>query len=346
MRKTGGGNCAGPAVLTCSRKLIGLTRFPSKAASSAKLMTPIFEVLDPGSYYMSGQCTNRYDGDIISHSVLTGMKSLFQGRRGQRVTIERLWYGLDEWQFGDLRLPQGARGRFPLLVLIHGGFWREQYGLDLMEPMAQDFTLRGYATFNVEYRRVGQKGGGWPGTALDAALAIDHVRQIAESFPIDLERITVIGHSAGGHLALWLAGRYQLPPTDLLSGSSLVPISRVVSLAGVVDLEEMWQAPHAREPVTQLMGGPPDTLPAEYKTASPINLLPIGIEQVLVHGTHDDRVPLRQSRHYLQKARALGDKVTLLELEGADHFHLITPNSIAWPPIVAAVCEKPNHLNR
>ncbi len=248
-------------------------------------------------------------------------------------------YGPDQWQFGDLRMPKENRS-VPILVLIHGGFWRPQYGLDLMEPMASEFVRNGYATFNIEYRRSGQHGGGWPGTLDDMTSAVNYLTVLASTYPLDLNRVTLIGHSAGGQMALWMAGRHLLPKNQALNGARTMPLQRVVSLAGVVDLLAMWQIAHGQDPVEKFLGGPPTMWPDRYREASPINLLPTDTLTVLVHGTEDSRVPLAQSQNYWLKARTQNSPVTLKTLPGVDHFQLIDPHSAAWPTVMAAVTKR------
>ncbi|WP_376794223.1 alpha/beta hydrolase family protein [Thermogemmatispora sp.] len=247
----------------------------------------------------------------------------------------RLSYGPQPLHFGELRLPSSP-GPHPVAVLIHGGFWRNPYDLSLMSGLANDLTAHGLATWNIEYRRLGDEGGGWPGTLQDVALAIDALRQLAGSYPLDLERLITVGHSAGGELALWLAARPLLARQAngqerwLLAGESALAVSGAVSLAGVVDLEAGWRRHLGRDAVAELLGGSPEEVPERYRLASPAALLPLGIPQVLIHGTADDRVPLEISRDYADRARAAGDQLTLLELAGVDHFALIDPGSAAW----------------
>src|SRR5437764_7356894 len=166
------------------------------------------------------------------------------------IRLLRLAYGPEPLQFGDLYLPD-TPGLHPTVILIHGGYWRARYGLDLMTGLAQDLVTRGYATWNIEYRRVGDPGGGWPGTLLDAAIATDYLRILAPSHGLDLQRVVPIGHSAGGHLALWLAARPRIPHTSPLAASQLgsgkeeistsLELAGAISLAGVVDLEMAWR---------------------------------------------------------------------------------------------------------
>lgn len=259
----------------------------------------------------------------------------------------RLAYGPETLQFGDLRLPSGA-GPHPTVVLIHGGYWRASYGLKLMTALAKDLAARGYAAWNIEYRRVGDPGGGWPGTFLDVARATDYLREIAPTYALDLQRVVPIGHSAGGHLAFWLAARPRIPAGDMLAGTSikagrtgddpLVPAG-AMSLAGVVDLVMAWQLHLSMDAVVGLLGGTPREVPERYATTSPAALLPLGVPQVLFHGTDDVHVPIEVSQAYMKAAQAVNDPVTYIELPGVDHFDLINPHSGAWTRIIEALCQ-------
>lgn len=256
------------------------------------------------------------------------------------MRIERYHYGLHSpSQFIDLRIPEGP-GPYPVIMLIHGGFWRAEYDLGLMDPMAYDLTHRGFATLNLEYRRTGEAGGGWPGTLLDIVDALNYLPNLASGEPLDLSRLTLLGHSAGGHLALWVAGQHNMGSVSPLSGSSLnLPIHRVISLAGVTDLLAMHQVLHGAAPVGDLMGLSPEEDPDRYRDASPIALLPLGVPQVLIHGTEDNRVPIEQSRAYRNRAQELGDPIQLIELQGVDHFQIITPGTSAWDTVASALLE-------
>jgi len=264
------------------------------------------------------------------------------GLEGASHRAIRLAYGPGAFQFGDLRLPTGP-GPHPTVLLIHGGYWRSRYGLKLMTRLAKDLAVRGYGAWNIEYRRVGNPGGGWPGTFQDVARATDYLREIAPRYALDLRRVVPIGHSAGGHLALWLAGRPRIPAGDPIAGSSikesnagpdpLVPAA-AISLAGVVDLELAWQLHLSMDAVVELLGGTPDEVPERYAATSPAALLPLGVPQVLFHGTADIHVPVEVSQAYAQAALAANDPVTYIELPGVDHFDVINPHSEAWERIV------------
>lgn len=240
-------------------------------------------------------------------------------------------YGDHPDQVGNLHLPAGGGGPWPTVVLVHGGFWKWGWDRTLMTPLARDLAARGIAAWNVEYRRVGQEGGGWPGTLEDAAAALD---VLADLDDVDPARVVTAGHSAGGHLALWLAGRHRLPPRQPGAGPRVRPRG-AVSQAGVADLVRGAAAGLGGGACQGLLGGGPDELPERYAAASPVALLPLGVPQLLVHGLLDDIVPPSQSRDYAVAARAAGDEVELLELAGADHFDVIEAGDPSWAAVVA-----------
>ncbi|TCP26609.1 acetyl esterase/lipase [Scopulibacillus darangshiensis] len=252
---------------------------------------------------------------------------------------KRKYYGDKDFQYGDLRLPDSV-GPFPVAVVIHGGFWRSAYGLDLMDDFCEALTAKGIATWNIEYRRVGHAGG-WPGTLIDAARATDYLPKLQNDFNIDLDRVITIGHSAGGHLALWLAGRHNLPEDSELNVSPApIKLCGAISLAGVSDLALMQEVHELRgenDPVKDFLEGSPKDVPERYAQASPIQLLPIGIQQVLIHGSLDIEVPVGISHHYIQAAKESGDNAGLIEMPSAEHYKLIDPESEAWPTILAEV---------
>lgn len=204
-------------------------------------------------------------------------------------------YGPDALQFGELRLPEG-KGEFPVVVVVHGGCWLNEYNLEYMSHLSEELTKAGYATWNIEFRRVGDVGGGWPGTFQDVALATDYVRELAKSYPIDAKRVAVIGHSAGGHLALWLAARHHLPKSSSLYAKKPLKLKGVISLAGIADLETYSQQEGScNAAVPQLMGGSPTDFPERYAQASPQQMLPLQVPSRLVQGKRDPIVPDRKS---------------------------------------------------
>jgi acetyl esterase/lipase len=222
-------------------------------------------------------------------------------------------YGGHPDQLAILHLP-AADPPFAAVALLHGGFWRDRWDRTLMTPLAHDLVSRGLAAWNVEYRRAGQEGGGWPGTLADVGAALERLAAAPE---VDPSRIVAVGHSAGGQLALWAAAqRTQLR------------LAGVVALAALCDLERARELDAAA--VEAFLGGPPETVPERYAEASPRSLLPLGVPQVLVHGALDEIVPARLSEEYAEAARAAGDEVELVVVAGADHFDVIDPGHEAW----------------
>jgi acetyl esterase/lipase len=227
---------------------------------------------------------------------------------------ERHRYGSHRWARADLHVPRGA-GPFPVVVLLHGGYWRARYSKRLMKAAAADLARRGVAAWNVEYRRIGRgQGGGWPATFDDVGAAIDHLATLDDP-RLDLAPgVAAIGHSAGGQLALWSASR----------GDAVVPVVRVVAQAAVCNLVT------AGEPAWDLLGGRPDEVPERYDAADPMRLVPLGVPTLLVHGAEDETVPVERSRAYAAAARAAGDEVTLIEPVPGGHRIHPDPRSEAW----------------
>ncbi len=246
----------------------------------------------------------------------------------------RLAYGSEQYQFGDLRLPGNKPGPYPVIIVIHGGFWRSRFGLEFMGHFCQALTDLGFATWNIEYRRIGNEGGGWPGTLLDAGKAADFLNGIAAEYQLDLKNVRAMGHSAGGQLALWLAARPQIADTDQLYNRDPLKLIGAISLAGVSNLRRGFELMLSDSVVESFLGGSPDQYPERYYGASPYELLPLGIPQVLIHGTEDPDVPYTLSQEYFEKAELLGDPVKLVSLEGVGHFEVIDPKSKEWAIIV------------
>jgi acetyl esterase/lipase len=250
----------------------------------------------------------------------------------------RLAYGEHPLQFGELRLPAGP-GPHPVAVLFHGGCWRAEYDLAHVSHMGAALAAAGVAVWTPEYRRVGDEGGGWPATFEDAAAGLAALADIAREHNLDLDRVVLVGHSAGGHLALWLAGRHNLPASHPLHAAP-ARIRGAVSLAGITDLERYAEGTRGcNAAVPLLMGGIPAEQPERYAAASPARLLPLGAPQRLLHGALDPIVPLEQSSDYAARAAERGDTVRVEFIDGAGHFDLIAPFAPAWPRVEAAVLE-------
>lgn len=240
---------------------------------------------------------------------------------------ERHPYGSARSQYGELYWPDG-HGPWPVAVVLHGGFWRAQYGRRLMRPLCADLAARGWAAFNVEYRRLGRlSGGGYPRTLDDVAAAVDHLAALPahDDRVLDLSRVVAIGHSAGGHLAAWLATRE----------GARVPVTAVVAQAGVLDLRLASELRLSRAVVHRLLGGTPDAVPERYAAASPAERLPLGVPVLLTHGGRDGIVPPAMSERFAAAARAAGDEVELVIEPDADHFGHIDPDDPLWRAVTA-----------
>jgi len=229
-------------------------------------------------------------------------------------------------------------------VVIHGGFWRTAYGADLTFNVAEDLVRHGFASWNIEYRRVGDDpdngGGGWPATCLDVAAAVDSLAATGQTLAagrLDLSRVIAIGHSAGGQLAGWLAGRGSLPADDP-GASPVVPLAGFVSQAGVLNLALALKEDLGAGAVRNFLGAWADD-PAARSLACPSALLPMGVPSMCVHGTADDDVPVSQSQSFVAKAQRAGDDSGLLVLPGTDHYSLIDVTSPAWAACRTAVLD-------
>ncbi len=237
----------------------------------------------------------------------------------------RIHYGEHPRQVADLHTPSEP-GLHPVVVVLHGGYWRPPYTRLVTRPLCLDLVRRGYAAYNVEYRRLGRDGGGWPQTFQDVAAAIDHLAGL-EDAAIDLDRVTLLGHSAGGQLALWAAGRAWLP-SGAVGSAPLVRPAGVAALAAVSNLEGAGAT--ARE----LLGGAPTVVPGRWAQADPMRRLPLEVPVGLVHAVDDETVPVERSREYAAAARAAGGVVTLTECPGG-HRDPIDPASRAWATAAA-----------
>jgi acetyl esterase/lipase len=233
-------------------------------------------------------------------------------------------YGSDPSQFGELFLPSGT-GPHPVAVVVHGGYWRAKYDRSLMDDLCADLAAHGLAAWNLEYRRVGA-GGGWPATFLDVAAGIDALADIDAA--LNLVHVLAVGHSAGGHLALWAAARPTLPP-DAPGADPRVSIGAAASQAGILDLTLAAGLTPSSTPTRALLGDPAD-YSERYALASPRERLPLGIPQLVLHGDRDDAVSMRIATSYATAAREAGDPCELRILSGIGHFEHIDAGSDAW----------------
>lgn len=253
---------------------------------------------------------------------------------------ERIAYGTLPLQFGELRVPPG-QGPFPLAVLIHGGCWLSGFDHGYMTHMAAALAKIGVASWTIEYRRVGDEGGGWPGTFQDVAKSLDYLPVLAKNRPLDLKRVIAVGHSSGAQLALWLAARRQLPGSSALYTQHPFALSGVVGLAPITDLERyrIGLPGSCNAAVDDLLEGSPSEVPLHYAQTSPRASLPLGLPQRMIQGRRDSVVPIDASVVYVTAAKAAGDSVALAEIPGAGHFEPALPIKPAWSKVQAAIRE-------
>lgn len=259
----------------------------------------------------------------------------------------RIPYGPDSLQFADLRLPLG-RGPFPVVVLFHGGCWRHALAsLQNTAALADAFRDAGVATWNVEYRRLDNPGGGWPGTLLDIGAAVDTLRGLAGRYNLDSTRVVLAGHSAGGHLALWAAARSKLPAASAIGARAPLAVRGAVSLGGPGDLRDFMtygQRSCGEGVIDRLLGGTPEVVPERWAQADPAALLPLQVRHRLISGVDDFIMPQRARDAWIAKARAAGDAADLVVIENAGHFEVIAPTTPAWPRVREGILSLLGHL--
>jgi len=246
----------------------------------------------------------------------------------------RIPYDDGPLQFGDLRVPPGS-GPHPVAVFIHGGCWRARYDITHSSKLTAALARNGIATWSLEYRRVGDVGGGWPGTFQDIGRGADHLRSIAREHHLDLDRVIVIGHSAGGHLALWLTARSRLPAEAPVGSAAPLPVRGVLALAPAPDLEFLHEKKVCGHIIDKLMGGSPEQFPDRYRWGDPVQLAPDGVRQVLIIGKYDDMWAPSGLR-YFRAAKARGDDIRMIDASESGHFEMIDPDSTTWPLVLEA----------
>lgn len=247
-------------------------------------------------------------------------------------------YGRDPLQVGDLRLPKG-KGLFPVAVVIHGGCWTKGFAQKRhTAAMASALTAKGMATWNIDYRQVGDPGAGWPGTFQDWGAATDHLRSLARRYPLDLSRVVVTGHSAGAHAALFVAARPKLPRESVVRGADPLPVKAAVAIDGPGDLAPFVgvDAEICGQPViVPLMGGTPASVPDRYAQGSPAALLPLGVRQVMVSAS--DVLTPQAAQAYRAAAAAKGEKVDVVVLADTGHFEPVAPGTAPWREVEALI---------
>ena len=231
-------------------------------------------------------------------------------------------YGQDDAQFLELTRPAGGTSK-GVVVVIHGGFWQSQYDLSLGRPLAASLAENGWTAANLEYRSLGN-GGGWPQTFDDVAAGID---ALADVEGLDTSTVITLGHSAGGQLAVWAAGRDRLATAAW--NQPRVPVTATVAQAGVLDLGLAVEENLGGGAVEAFLGASPDEAPERYAEGDPIRSVPLAVPVRCVHGGDDSNVPANQSAAYVDAATAAGADATVTMVDG-DHFTLIDPGSEAW----------------
>ena len=315
-------------------RLLALTAALALAACSAEDSAPTRPDIP-----MPTQATDPYAADRP-----IGWQPLLE--REREAADYRIEYGDGEEQYGELWLPDASvygAGPHPTVIMIHGGCWQAAIpGTILQDQLNADLRRRGYAVWNITYPRLGHETGGYPGTFVSTAMAVDHVRALAKAYPLDLNRAVIMGHSAGGHLAAWAGARSKLPegPLGALRDGAFMP-NGVITLAGINDLLMFRDAGPGRcgEPdtVDQLVGTEARAGTDIFADTSPSNMLPLGIEQVVVSGELDPIVPAQYGRAYAAYADQEGDTVTEISIDEAGHFELIDPTAPAWAVILQQI---------
>jgi acetyl esterase/lipase len=252
--------------------------------------------------------------------------------RSKPAPTATIRYGADPLQVVDLWLPQG-RGPYPTVLMVHGGCWQTEIAeRDLMNWAAEDLRRRGMAVWNIEYRGIDRPGGGYPGTFLDVSAAADALRVHARRYRLDTRRVVAVGHSAGGHLALWLAARKKLPSSSPLRQGTPLPIAAVVSLGGLPDLEETSRISNGcGNEASNILGK------RNYAETSVPRLAPLGVPQILINGLQDRIIPTKMATSYQRRMRAAGDRVDVRWVDRTGHVELIAPGTDSWAVTVDAI---------
>ena len=250
----------------------------------------------------------------------------------------RVAYGPGPLQFGHLRLPKGS-GPHPVVIFVHGGCWLSQYTIAHAAALEQALADSGYAVWSIEYRRVGDEGGGWPGTFDDVGRAADHLRTLATQHPLDLRRVVAAGHSAGANFAIWLASRPRLRKESPLRVDNPLPIRAVLGLSPGGDFANLHAQGVCNNVIDKLMGGSPSQVPERYRDVSPGQLLPLGVPQTLIVGGLDRGWGPPGRAYHAMAVAARDTLVRLIEAPASGHFDIIAPTTTTWPIVVRALRE-------
>lgn len=251
----------------------------------------------------------------------------------------RIAYGNAASQFAELFRPAG-KGPFPVVVLVHGGCWTIQFGgIRQMRNVAGALAAQGIAVWNVEYRRADEEGGGYPGTYHDINAALDKLGAEAANYQLDTSRIVAMGHSAGGQLVQWIAGRSRIAPSSPLFHPNPLPVRDIISLGGLADLrheKDLIKASCGRD-TAELAGTPSAARPDVFSDTNAAELVPNGSRTVLITGERDTISPPRAAHDYAARARKAGDQAEVLILPGASHYDEIAASSASWKLVLPVI---------
>lgn len=248
---------------------------------------------------------------------------------------ERIYYGDNPLQFGDLRIPESGTD-FPVAILIHGGCYLSEYSLGHLGLMAKEITEMGIATWSIEYRKIGDEGGGWPGTFQDISDGTNFIAELVDTYKLDLNNVIIVGHSSGGHAALWLGG-YTKPMMD--APARKIELKGILALAAVTDLSRRHASGDCDDVVEKLMGGSPMEVPERYNLTSPMEMemSQIDVPQILIVGTEDREARIDENERYYKRWSGNEENIQLILAEGSGHFELIFPESKSWNIVRTAV---------
>jgi acetyl esterase/lipase len=247
---------------------------------------------------------------------------------------QRIPYGPAKSQFGDLFLPKNVKGPAPVVILVHGGCWQAGVPAEAISGIAADLAEHGVAVWSIEYRRIGEPGGGYPNIYLDVGAAFDKLADIAKTYPLDLSNVIAVGHSSGAHLATWASARGRLPVGHPWRGTNPLKVKTVVMVNGLADLEHnadlLPLACGTDIKLADVIGEKTPARPDPFADTSPNKWLPLGIRTLMIVGTYDPIVPPYTGLWWHKLASKAGDKVDIVDIPDAGHFDIVTPTEPEW----------------